>query len=241
MLSHNLRLRQAAIVALLPAALVVIGCSRPPEQQFLTQFFRAAKARDNGTTSKMSAVTIDPREKGTVESFSITSIGPEQRVPLNFKGLLEAEAKARADEAEFLKTKVEYQTANIKTINEVIKLEQDPKAKMTPAQQKVKVEWDKWREGINAHQKAVSAARAALIAASGPAEASLTQPGQPALDPKTFEGETVTKDVVVAAKMKTPEGKDVDKTLTITFSRVSGSVGGTKREGRPVITKIAGL
>ena len=241
MLTRKLHVKLAAATALVSAVVLVVGCSRPPEQQLLTQFFRAAKARDNGTTSMMSAVTIDPRDRGTVESFSITSIGPEQRSPLNFKALLDAEAKARSEETEFLKTKVEYQTANIKAINEVIKLEQDPKAKMTPAQQKVKAEWDKWREGINAHQKAVSAARAAVVNATGPAEASLTQPGQPALDPKSFEGDTVTKDVVVAAKMKTPDGKDVDKTLTITFARVSGTLGGAKREGRPVITKISGL
>lgn len=241
MLSRKLRANHAAAIAFLPAALIIVGCSRPPEQQLLTQFFRAAKARDNGTTSMMSAVTIDPRDKGSVESFSITSIGQEQRAPLNFKALMDAEAKARSAETEFLKTKVEYQTANIKVINEVIKLEQDPKSKMTPAQQKVKAEWDKWREGINSHQRAVSAAHAALVAATGPAEASLTQPGQAALDPKAFEGETVTKDVVVAAKMKTPDGKDVDKTLTVTFSRVSGALAGTKREGRPVITRIAGL
>jgi hypothetical protein len=241
MLTRKLNAKLATTMSLVAAGLSVVACSRPPEQQLLTQFFRAAKARDNSTTSMMSAVTIDPRDKGTVESFSITSIGPEQRAPLNFKALLDAETKARSDETEFLKTKVEYQTANIKAINEVIKLEQDPKAKMTPAQQKVKAEWDKWREGINSHQKAVSMARAALVAATGPAEASLTQPGQPALDPKTFEGETVTKDVVVAAKMKTPDGKDADKTLTVTFARVSGTLAGAKREGRPVITKIAGL
>lgn len=241
MLSRRLTAKLAAAAAFVPVTLFVVGCSRPPEQQLLTQFFRAAKARDNSTTAMMSAVTIDPRDKGTIERFSITSIGAEQRTPLNFKALIDAETNARTEESAFLKTKIEYQTANIKTINEVIKLEQDPKAKMTPAQQKVKAEWDKWREGINSYQKAVSAARATLVAATGPAEASLTQPGQPALDPKTFEGETVTKDVVVAAKMKTPDGKDVDKTLTITFARVSGSVAGTKREGRPVITRIAGL
>ena len=241
MLSRNLSAKLAVAVALVPAAVLVVGCSRPPEQQLLTQFFRAAKARDNSTTSMMSAVTIDPRDKGTIESFSITSVGAEQRTPLNFKALIDAETKARTEEADFLKTKIEYQTANIKAINEVLKLEQDPKAKMTPAQQKVKVEWDKWREGINSYQRAVSAAHAALIAATGPAEASLTQPGQPPLDPKSFDGESVTKDVVVAAKVKTPDGKDVDKTLTITFARVSGALGGTKREGRPVITKIAGI
>ena len=55
--------KAAAAFLLVPATLLVIGCSRPPEQQFLTQFFRAAKARDNTTVGRMSAVTIDPREK----------------------------------------------------------------------------------------------------------------------------------------------------------------------------------
>jgi hypothetical protein len=43
--------------------------------------------------------------------------------------------------------------------------------------------------------------------------------------------------VTVNAEVRTPEGQTVNKTLTITISRVSG--GG--REGRPIITKIAGL
>ena len=40
------------------------------------------------------------------------------------------------------------------------------------------------------------------------AEASLTQPGQPALDPKVFEGETIGKDVTVKASVKTADGRD---------------------------------
>ena len=232
-------------VVAITLVLASIACSRPPEQQLLTQFFRAARARDNGTTSKMSAATLDPREQGSVESFSITSIGEEKRAPLSFKPLLDAVEKAKADEAEFLKKKVEYQTANDnandKIIREVLKLEALPNAKMSPAQQKVKAEWDTWRAGITEHQKAVSQARAAVQAATGAAEASLTQPNQPPLDPAKFEGETISKDVVVAAKMKTPEGKDVDKTLTITFTRVSGKLDGVQRDGRPIITKISGL
>ena len=237
-------LRTRSIVAI-TLLLATAACSRPPEQQLLTQFFRAARGRDNATTSRMSAASLDPREQGTVESFSITSIGEEKRAPLSFKPMLDAVAKAQADEAEFLKKKVEYQTANDnandKIIREVLKLEGSPNAKMSPAQQKVKAEWDTWRAGITEHQKAVSQAKAAVSAATGPAEASLTQPGQPALDPAKFEGETISKDVVVAAKMKTPEGKDVDKTLTITFTRVAGKLDGVQREGRPIITKIAGL
>jgi len=231
-----------AAVALAPMALLAAGCSRPPEQQLLTQFFRAAKARDNNTTSMMSSVKLDPREQGSVESFSITSIGAEQRAPLTFKPLLEAAAKAQADEAEFVKTKLAYQNANLPVIEQVLKLEGDPKAKLTPAQQAVKTEWDKWRAEIITHNKMVAAARSALLAATGPAEASLSQPGQPALDPKTFEGELVKKDVTITAKVRPPDGgAATDKTLVITFDRVSGTLAGAKREGRSVITRITGL
>ena len=227
----------AAAILLVPATLGVIACSRPPEQQFLTQFFRAARGRDNTTVGRMSAVEIDPRSQGAIEDFEITSIGDERREPLTFKPLFEAEAKAREEEKAFLATKIEYQTANIKAIEEVLKLEAQPGAKFTPAQQKVKAEWDKWREGIAAHARATASATAAIKQSTGLAEASLTQPNQPPLDARTFQGETISKDVVVSADVKTPDGQTTKKTLTVTIARVAG--GG--REGRPIITKITGI
>lgn len=228
----------AALLLLIPSVLFVVGCSRPPEQQFLTQFFRAARARDNTTVGRMSAVDIDPRTQGSVESFSIENIGAETRTPLTFKPLFEAEDKAKQEERAFLDTKIAYQTANIKAIEEVLKIEQtNPNPKYTPAQQKTMDEWNKWRAGIAEHARTTAAATAAIKRATGVAEASLTQPGQPALDPKTFEGETIKKDVTVKADFKTPDGKSSEKTLVITLERVAG--GG--REGRPIITKISGL
>ena len=229
--------RIAAAVLLAPAILFEISCSRPPEQQFLTQFFRAARGRDNTTVGRMSAVEIDPRTQGAVDDFNIVSISDERREKLTFKPLFEAEAKAREAEKEFLKTKIEYQNANIKQIEEVLKLEQQPNAKFTPALQKVKGEWDKWRADIASHARATNSASLAIKQATGLAEASLTQPGQPALDPKTFEGETISKDVVVDAEVRTPDGQTQNKQLTITIARVAGS----GREGRPIITKISGL
>lgn len=227
----------AAALLIVPSVVFVMGCSRPPEQQFLTQFFRAAKGRDNTTVGRMSAVTIDPRTQGSVEDFSIENISPETRTPLTFKPLFEAEAKAKQEERAFLDTKIAYQNANIKAIEEVLKLEEQPGAKFTPAQQKVKAEWDKWREGIAAHARATSNATLAIKRGTGVAEASLTQPGQPALDPKTFEGETISKEVTVKATVRSPEGAESEKTLVVTIERVAG--GG--REGRPIITKITGL
>ena len=228
----------AALLLLVPSVLLVVGCSRPPEQQFLTQFFRAAKGRDNTTVGRMSAVEIDPRTQGTVESFSIENISAETRTPLTFKPLFEAEEKAKQEERAFLDTKIEYQTANIKAIEEVLKIEQtNPTPKYTPAQQKTMDEWNKWRAGIAEHAKTTAGATAAIKRATGVAEASLTQPGQPALDAKNFEGETIKKDVTVKANFKSPEGQTSEKTLVITIERVAGN----GREGRPIITKISGL
>ena len=229
-------MKKVAVALLLaPEILLLISCSR--EQQFLTQFFRAARGRDNTTVGRMSAVEIDPRTQGSIDDFEITNIGSETRTPLSFKPLFEAEAKAREQEKEFLKTKIEYQNANIKQIEEVLKLEAQPGAKFSPALQKVKGEWDKWRADIAAHARATTTASLAIKQATGLAEASLTQPGQPPLDPRTFEGETISKEVTVNAEVRTPDGQTTNKTLTLTISRVAG--GG--REGRPIITKISGL
>lgn len=230
------------LIALLgiPLALVAIACSRQPEQQFLSQFFRAARARDNSTLGMMSAVAFDPRERGTVSSFEITAATPEQRTPLDLKALVTGVRQARENEAEFGKRKKVYQDTNLKQIEELIKVERDPAGKLSPALAKIKPEWDKWREETSMHSKATAAARAALAAGTGPAEASLTQPGQPSLDPEKFEGETVSKTVTLNAQVQTPEGQTVPKTLTITMRRVVGKVGDRSRDGRWVITQIAG-
>jgi hypothetical protein len=126
------------VAAALPLALLSAACSRPPEQTQLSQFFRASRARDNTTIAMMSAVVFDPREQGTVEDFDITTVGAETRRPLGLKALFAAEAAAKAAEAEFAKQKMAYQVANRAVIEQVVKLECDPAAKMTPAQQAVK-------------------------------------------------------------------------------------------------------
>ena len=95
---------------LLPLALLELACSRPPEQQMLNQFFRAARNRDSTTAALMSAVTLDPRTQGSIESFSITSVGPEQRDAAAVQGLIAAAEKARQEEADFQRRKKEYRT-----------------------------------------------------------------------------------------------------------------------------------
>jgi len=237
----KVRATLASVVVLAPFALLTVACSsRPQEQQFLNQFFRAARARDNATLAMMSAVEFNPREQGEVTDFEITDVSEERRTPLDFQTLIVAERKAVAEEAEFRKRKLDYQNANLPALEVIVKLERDPKAKMTPAQLKMKGEWDKWRADTTAHQKATAAARAAVTAQTGTAEASLTQPGQPAFSADKFQGELISKDVTLNAQVRSPDGQVAPKTLVVTIQRVAGTMDGAQREGRPIITKIQG-
>jgi hypothetical protein len=223
-----------------PLVFLAAACSGGDEERFIMQFFRAARARDNTTLALMSAVSFSPREQGTVEDFEVTNVSEETRRPLEFKSLIEAERKVTEERQEFTKKKLEYQNANIGDINAVVKLERDPKAKMTPAQLKVKAEWDKWRADTSTLEKAYTSARTARADAIGPAEASLTQPGQSAFNAEQFEGELISKDVTVDAQVRSPEGQTSQKTLVITMQRVTGTLNGEARDGRWIITRIQG-
>ena len=93
---------RACPAGIAPLALLA-ACSRPPEQQFLTQFFRAARARDNETLAMMSAVRFKPAEQGEVTDFEITSVSEERRTPLDFKALIDARRQAPATRLEELR------------------------------------------------------------------------------------------------------------------------------------------
>ena len=75
--------------------------------------------------------------------------------------------------------------------------------------------------------------------AVGPAEASLSQPGQAAFAAAKFQGELVSKDVTLNAQVK-KGSETTPKTLVVTIQRVEGTQDGNKRTGRPIITRIQG-
>ncbi len=234
------------VAPIAPIALLAVACSRPPEQQFLNQFFRAARSRDNTTLAMMSAVVFDPRDQGEVSDFEITNVSEESRTPLDLKGLLAAAEKATATEADVRKQRLAFEAANRPALEAIAKLERAAltpgaaAARFTAAQQALKATWDQWRADAAAAQKATTAARAALNATTGPAEASLTQPGQPPFAADKFEGALVSKDVTLNAQVRSPDGQTAQKVLVVTIQRVEGTLGGTQRTGRPIITKIQG-
>jgi hypothetical protein len=239
-MQSRVRAIMAVMLVIAPLAVLAVACSSAPaEQQLLNQFFRASRTRDNETLARMSAVEFDPREQGEVTGFEITNVGEERRTPLDFKSLISAQQKAAEEEADYRRRRLEFESANRPALEAIAKMERDPAAKFTSTQQTLKAEWDKWRQGALAINKATSAARAALNNASGPAEASLAQPGQSAFAADKFQGELVSKDVTVNAEVR-KDGQTSNKTLVITIQRVEGTLDGQQRTGRPIIARIQG-
>lgn len=229
----------AAALVIAPLAILAAACSTPAEQQLLNQFFRAARNRDNETLARMSAVEFDPREQGEVTGFDIVSVGQERRTPLDFKGLLSAQQAAVAAEADYRKRRLEFESSNRPALEAIAKMERDQAPKFNATQQTLRAEWDKWRQGAVAINKATSAAKAAVANASGPAEASLAQPGQATFAADKFQGDLVSKDVTVNAEVR-KDGQTSNKTLVITIQRVEGTQDGQQRTGRPIIARIQG-
>jgi hypothetical protein len=229
----------ALAVTIAPVVWLVACSSAPPEQQLLTQFFRAARTRDNETLARMSAVEFRPAEQGEVTSFEITNVGEERRTPLDYKALIAAQQKANAELEDFRTRRREFESANRSALEAIAKLERDPASKFNPTQQKLKAEWDKWRADARAMEKSLASAKAAFANAVGPAEASLSQPGQAAFAADKFEGQLVSKDVTVNAQVR-KGSETTPKTLVVTIQRVEGTLNGTQRTGRPIITRIQG-
>ena len=97
-----------------PLALLGIACSRAAEQQFLTQFFRAARARDNNTISMMSAVEFDPREQGEVVELRDHERQRGAADAARFQAADRGRAQGRGGpEGLPQRRKIEYQNANM--------------------------------------------------------------------------------------------------------------------------------
>ena len=229
----------ALAVTLLPIGLLVACSSAPPEQQLLSQFFRAARNRDNETMARMAAVDFDSREQGEVTRFEITSVSEERRTALNYRAMIDAQAKATTDLEEFRKRRYDFESTNRPALEIISKLEKDPAAKFDPKQQALKAEWDKRKQDALGLQKTASNAKTQMADSIGPAEASLSQPGQPAFSAEKFTGELISKDVTINADVR-KDGQTSQKTMVVTIQRVEGAMDGNRRTGRSIITRIQG-
>jgi hypothetical protein len=228
---------QAPVIA--SFALLAAACgSTAPEQQVLTNFFRASRVRDNGTLANIAAVSFDPRTEGSVQDFEITSTGEEQRRTLQIRQLAEEEEKAKQADAEFAKKKKEYQDANIEAIERVVKAERSG-GTVRGKDAEVQAAWTKWRSEQSAHQKKVSEARAKLANERALAINSLTAPGRPDVDVSNMDVELITKQVTVNADVREPNGSGTTpKTLVFTLQKAVAKGPDGELEGRWIITGI---
>jgi hypothetical protein len=227
---------RTVVVAL---ALLVVSCGEAagPEQQILTNFFRAARVRDNVTLGNLSAVSFDPRTEGSVEDYTIASVSEEQRRTLPIRELTAAVEKAKADDEELAARKKAYQDANFPALQRIVKAEQ---AKETVAGADVEIQsaWTRWREEQNQSSRRLSDARTKLRTEQEQAVASLTAPNGADVDVSKMDVELAMKAVTVNAQVKTPEGATVPKTLVFTLQRAVGKQGDQTTEGRWLIVGI---
>jgi hypothetical protein len=198
--------------------LLAAACSGGPEQSIVSQFFSASRLRDNTSLDNIATVVFDPQTHGTVTTFSVQGMTPEQRKPLRLKSLAQAQNEAKAEDDAFSRRKDEYQSANLEAIQRVIKAERDQK-KVSGRDAEVQAAWTKFREDSAAVSKKVSDVRRTLRSETQLVDLSVNAGGRTAIDVAKYDGEMVSKEVTVLAPVRMPDGQTVQKTLVLTLQR----------------------
>jgi hypothetical protein len=213
----------------------IAACASRPEQPILNQFFTASRLRDSTSLQNFATVSFDPGTSGTVNSFSITSVGPEQKKALNLRALGKALDDVQAEDDALMRRKVEYQNANMDAIRRLLKAERDNE-KLKGKDAEVQATWTKFREEMNLMMKRVAEAKNKFTSESSIIERSVYDPRNP-VDVKKYDAELVVKDVMVSASVKQPGGQTVQKPLVVTMQRAVLR-GDREITGRWVITGV---
>jgi hypothetical protein len=226
------RMRLAVVVLLLAAC-----GSTPIEQQLLTQFFRAARVRDNTTLASMSAVNFDPRTEGSVTDFKIDSIGEQQHRKLQLKEFADEQEKIRADQVEFTKKMRDFYQSNSIAIDRASKADQ-AKQPVRGKDAELLTEWKKWDADSRDLERKLSQARQKVAKEKAAAVGSLTAPGRADVDVSGMDVDIITEPVTVTAQVQSPDGKTTPKAMVVTLQRASGKKDGQTIEGRWIIMSI---
>jgi len=89
-----LNLRSAVAVSLINLA--AAGCSSPPEEAVLAQFFAAARLRDNTALAGIATITFEPHVDGIVTEFDVTDVTAERRTGFARPAVRQAREEATA-------------------------------------------------------------------------------------------------------------------------------------------------
>lgn len=214
------------------------GCSGSSEKKLLGDFFRASRLRDDLTLGNFATATFDPRTDGVVESFDVTSVGDEKITPLPLKQYVKDIEDAKAADTEATTKRREFYNANAAAIQQFAKL--DAANKPVPAKdQALKATWDKWVQEGNDKRKAVSDAQRKLSDARGIAELSLSRPNGATVDATTLDVEMATKEVLLAASVRPPNGQPATKNLKAVLMRAKAKdASGKELSGRWIVASV---
>jgi hypothetical protein len=69
---------QRRLATVLLAACLAQACSAGPEQTIIADFFAASRLRDLTALSRFATVVFEPREQGTVTTFTIRNVSAER-------------------------------------------------------------------------------------------------------------------------------------------------------------------
>lgn len=226
-----------ALAVVLFTAVLAACAGSSAEQQVLKKYFDASRLRDNRTTANIATVSFRPSEEGSVQSFSVVSTSEEMRTPLKIKELSDAYEQAKAADEEFSKQKKTYQDDNLDAIDRVLRAERES-TRLRGRDLEVQTEWTKYREEMAESAKKVSDAQQALHAARGVAELSVFDATNP-VDVTQYDGEMITKEITINARIRTPDDQNVEKQLKVTIQRalLSGGPAG-EVSGRWIVTSI---
>lgn len=196
----------------------VAGCSgSSAEQKLLSDFFRSSRLRDSATLANFATASFEPRTDGVVENFTITGM-TESSAPLSLKQYAKAVEDAKASDVETTAKRREFYDAHTEAVKRFSAL--DAAGKPVPAKdQALKAEWDKWVADGNTSRKAISDAQRKLGDSRGVAELSLSRPNGATVDATKFDGELTTKEILLDASVKQPDGQSATKKLKATMQR----------------------
>lgn len=212
------RRRRGTVSYVLVASILAfaVGCGGSAEQQILDDFFRASRLQDNVTLANFATTEFDPRTDGIVTSFDVVSVSDERIVPMPLKQYARAVEEARAADEAFNREKRAYQDANIAVIDRITSAEAGGR-EVASRDRSAKEAWDKWRTDAGLHMKAISDAQRQLSGSRGLAELSLARVRPRVEDVTGYDGELVTKAVMLNATVRTPEGATERRTLEATL------------------------
>jgi hypothetical protein len=229
----------AAALAAVSALVLTSACSgHSSEQQILKKYFQANQLRDQSTVGNVATVEFDPLTDGTVQSFDVTAVSPERTTKLNIKQYADDFRKAKEENDVFMKEVNKYQKDNAVEIDRVTRAAQGNRP-LRGKDAELHAAWTKWVSDRAQHTEKYSMARRKLAAETRVAELSTFNALKP-IDINEYDGDLLTKEVTVAAKVRKPDGTTADRTLVVTMEKANLKGPAGDREGRWIITDIKG-